>query len=352
MSDTFDPDAWPHTPSTSGSQSKENTDLPRRNDDDDDYDYDPLDVNHDDVRQGGNGYDDDYSSASPAANGGGYDYDYGDAPSPGYGGQYYDDDDDDYDSSTFAGASPSSSPVPTRAVGDRESYGYDKRNDADQDDDYGDFDYGPGARPVRDDYDDGYDSYDDDGDDYDDFADFENDNDQSSNRFRTILIAGVAVIVILLLAVAAMSAFGHKKTPKVASTAVNSSSSTTAANSVAATPPADVTAGLNAALTAWGKFAVDGDIDDVRPYFVNSSDQFQRLQSDAVTLQANPPGGTPLTMQMTNDQTLKNGNNTWVFKGTVVVTRTGTQPQKFPWEITVIRQNAQQPWQIESVRQY
>ena len=117
-------------------------------------------------------------------------------------------------------------------------------------------------------------------------------------------------------------------------------------------PPDDVVTGLNQALSAWGQFAVSGDLETVRPYFVNDGEEFKHFEAEAPTIAGDAAGGDPLTMNMTNAKTVKTSDNAWTFQGTVVVSRTGTKDQQFQWEIALARQSADQPWQINTVRQY
>lgn len=363
MSDPFDPDAWPRS---SGASS------PRNNDDDDDFN--PFAGSQ-------QNQDDDYDQAifgstgatygTQNAPGGRNDYDYGNSGNYGYN-----EDDDDY-STTGGAVAPSNTdwaaPTPTSrsAASGR----------ANLDDDY------------RDEFDDDYDDYDTFGgnqNDYDDFDfDREPQNEGGGNGRRIAVIAAVVVIAGLLgaglltlftggddskdqasnttttEAPASDGASGDQDggtnttettettAPETTETTVDSTNTTGAgAQSQSDKAPKDVVDTLNAALTAWGKFAVDGNIDDVKTYFAPNTRQFNRFQLDAQAISANPPGGDPITVTMTNPSTTKTDDNNWTIRGTAVWARTGEVTQNFQWEIRMSRTSERQPWQITSVRQF
>lgn len=371
MSDPFDPEAWPRS---SGASS------PRDNDDDkvntEDDDFNPFATD-------GQG-NDDYDSST-----------FGTAPAWG------DDDDTDDPYGTWEDTTTASNTAGTPAADEDFNYGDDDDDadpwsngsaanygDDDEDDDFSYESSTTGApagfqknnddeyRDEFDDYDDDFSAYEDDDDNFDDEYDDEDNFDDrepgdGGNGKRIVAVVGALVIAGLLGGGALLLLGGGNgdksatpTTQKTATSQTQKSSTTNSsapANTGTSSPagggqqpaPADVTTTLDNALTAWGKFAVDGDLNDVKPYFVEDSKQYDRFKLDAAAIASQPPGGAPITVKMNSPQTFAGDDaNTWLIRGNVSWTRSGEQPQNFNWEIRMVRASDKQPWQISSVRQF
>ncbi len=309
MSDKFDPDAWPYsteettTPGGSGQTT-------RRTDDDDAYDpldFDTSDENYSDPQTSDDfGYDDEPTTGSHARD---------DQPA-----------DDDF--SSFD----------------------DNLNDFGNDD----FD--------DDDFNGTYDSYDDD---YDDDFNGDNEGNGGGGLGRKLLGALAVILVVLAVGAGAKAVLGGggdntatTQTTQTSGTAdPNATTNTSSGDPAATTPPAqvpkEVVDAMNAALTAWGQFAVDGNLETVRPYFLNDGPQFDRFQVESPEIKAKATGGPAFSFAMSSDaQWTSTEDGNWVAKGTVTVSSPGKRQQTYPWEITVSRLTENEPWKVWSVRQY
>lgn len=342
MSDPFDPDAWPRSSGSSSSRK------------DDDDQFNPF---------AGAQQDDDYGTPDYGDAGPGYTPPYGDA---------YDDDDEDY--STTGRAIPAS----TSASGPSASARTTRPGDA-FDDDYRD--------EFENDYDD-FADYNDGFDDYDNFDEFDREpsgGDGGNNAKRILLIvAGVVVVAAIAGGLMALVGGGDKGNDLAGGTTTTTvpadnqtseggdlgdidqsdstdttdvelpegTTTTTAAAPQAQAAPQDVTNTVNAALAAWGKFAVDGNIEGIKAYFAPNTKQFNRFQLDAATISASPPGGEPIKVVMNNPEAFKTDDNNWTVRGPVVWSRQGELTQNFNWELRLTRTSDRQPWQIISVRQF
>jgi hypothetical protein len=377
MSDPFDPEAWPRS---SGASSPRGNDDENVTGEDVDDDFNPFTTD-------GQG-NDDYDAST-----------FGTAPAWGD-----DDSGDPYGSWDDVATTANNTGAP--ASGNDFNYG-ENEDDADPwsngavanygEDDEDDFSYESSSTGVAtnfkdngdnneyrdefDDYDDDFSAYEDDDDNFsDDYDDDDNFDDRepgdSGNGKRIVAVVGALVIAGLLGGGALLLLGGgngdksatpttqksattqtqntQKSSTTNSSTPANTGTSTPANNSGVQTPaPSDVTTTLDNALTAWGKFAVDGDLNDVKPYFVEDSKQYDRFKLDAASIASQPPGGPPITVKMASPQTFAGDDaNTWLIRGNVSWTRSGEQPQNFNWEIRMVRASDKQPWQISSVRQY
>jgi len=300
MSDNFDPDAWPHA-SNGGTPSRGAAPQPGTR-----------------PRQ-----DDDWNSST-------FDDDWGDA-------------------STFR-SEPGGSTARTGQDewgSSAEDYGFPdepadrtRRNDRTSDD------YGF-AQDGYDDYDDerGYDDY--------DYQDFDDDPGKGGGGRK---IVGALAIVLLVAAVAfAISQFAGGG--KGGGTAGRSSTSAPGGgigddgSGTTVTIPSDVQSGLQAAMDAWGQFIIDGDLNKVRPYFVNDGRQFQNFETEAASIAAKGYAGPAEHFDVAVREAVNTDENTWLLRTQTTMSRPGETPQIFPYEIRITRGGKGQPWQIDNVRQ-
>jgi hypothetical protein len=356
MSDPFDPDAWPRSSGGSSSGRDEEAD-----------DFNPFAGAQDD-----DDYDNSVFGGSPDA--------YGSppgstgAPRAMSNAGFDDEDDDDY---STTGSSTSGRGAQYAEFGSGRSTG--RTNDFDDD--------------FRDEFEDDYDDYAGFGNDnaYDDFDDdFDREpSDGGGSNTKRILMIVAAVLFAGLIGGGVLKAVsgggggndqasnttetsapanqdggtddgtddgGDQTTDTTTTPDTTGTTGTTAApnggGAQAATPPADLKQTLDAALTAWGKFAVDGNLDDVKTYFAPNTKQFNRFQLDAEAISASPPGGQPIKVSMPSPQFLKTDDNNWTARGQAVWARSGELTQNFNWEIRMTRSSDRQPWQIISVRQF
>jgi len=327
MSETFDPDAWPFphggnagaggpTPprTANGSSSSRPADAPGSPDD------------------GRRQYEDEFESLR------------------GGSSTTTDDDFDDfgYDQDGSGSGAPTGYDTYGGGTGEDEFANLRGERDPYQDDDFG------AGRTGRDN---GFESGGDYDDDYDDsYADDDYGREPTSEGgIRRKLLPIFVGLMFLLAGIFAFASFGggdDKPSNGAPANPATTSPNATAAPKAPTQAPADVTQALNEAFVAWGKFAVDGNLEGVRPFFVNDGDQFNTFQTEASTIKANPPGGGPLEMRLANPEVLKNNNNSWKLKGVVTVGRSGENPDQYPWEITMTRGSDRDRWQVLEVRQY
>jgi hypothetical protein len=354
MSDPFDPEAWPRSTGASS---------PRDDDEDENFTT-SEDDGFNPFAGSENGEDDNYDASTFGTAAG----EYGEEdPYGAYGTEEteqeddfqgsYGDDDFSYDQAAGVGAGAAAAGAGAAAASGR---------GRGTDDDY---------RDEFDDYDD-FDDYDEDDnyqDDFDDNFDDREPNDGSNTR-RILAIVG-AILAVGLIGGGLLYAFGGDGNKPTASptttqtsapagntdttqttdtTAPTQSTGTTEPATQQAQAPADVTETLNSALAAWGRFAVNGNLEEVKPYFVEDSNQYNRFKLDAAAIASQPPGGAPINVTMPNPQTFNDGDNDnrWLIRGTATWVRPGEREQNFNWEITMTRASDRQPWLIQSVRQF
>jgi len=113
--------------------------------------------------------------------------------------------------------------------------------------------------------------------------------------------------------------------------------------------PPDVTEGLDEAFAAWGQYAINGNLELVRPYFVNSGPQFKVFQAKAAKIRSNPPGGIPLEIKMTDPEATQINDNTWSLKGVVTIGTAGQTPAEYSWEITMARAPDRDRWRVMTI---
>jgi hypothetical protein len=122
---------------------------------------------------------------------------------------------------------------------------------------------------------------------------------------------------------------------------------------VAARPRAadsDVLAAADAALSAWGRFGVSGDLSVVVPVFDQTGPQFARLRQEAGPIAARAPGTPAYTFVMVNPQVLPGaGNSERIVRAQIVASRPGEKDQRFQWDL-VLRHGTEKQWLLWTVR--
>lgn len=362
MSDRFDPDAWPLPEDDDPAKKPGGSHMASNQDD-----YKSLDFDNPSGSQNRGDYGDPYSDA-PYSDSGYREGDFGFGNDQGTQGGYgsndgYDNDlgrQTDSSDWTAAGAVNRNDGYDDGSNGDR--YGSESSNGFDNDGYRNEDGYNDGRNDGYDDsYNDGYrngDGYDDDYDDgYDDDYDQRDDN-RGGGLLRKLLPALIALLLLVALIAGILAFLGKNKgdapvdpdssQETTVLTDPTQTTVTTALDAQTAQLPADVKAGIDAALAGWGKFAVNGNLDEVRPFFVTTGSQFQRFESESRSLRDNPPGGTPLIMKTSNEQAQRAGSD-WIVTSDVLVSRAGEQDQQFKWEMRVSKVN--DAWQISSIRQ-
>lgn len=99
-------------------------------------------------------------------------------------------------------------------------------------------------------------------------------------------------------------------------------------------------------LAAWGRFAVTGDLDRVAPWFSQEGPQWERFESEAPELSADPLGEPPYEVMVdVGDMTGDAGEMRVNVRVTFV--RTGESSQTFRWR--VVLRDEDDGWRIWTV---
>lgn len=342
MSDRFDPDAWPLPEEDDPAKKQGQSDFGNDSDD-----YKSLDFDNPSGSGGRGDYGDPYSDA-PYSDAGYSDDQFGfDRGRDGGQDNGFSYNSGDYDNDLGQRTDSAGWSAPGASGG----YDDDRPDGNRFDNDYNDGDFDR----RNDGYDDGYDDYGDD--DYDD-DDYDNSDDNKSGGLLRKLLAAAVVLLFLVAIGAGIIALTNRgsgddiagpggQVDQTTETTEDTTGEDTV-NPQTAPLPADVKAGIDAALVGWGRFATTGNLEEVRPYFVTDGTQFQRFESESRSLQDAPPGGQPLTMTASNESAQQAGSD-WIVQADVLVSRQNEQDQAFRWEMRVVR--AQDTWQISSIRQ-
>lgn len=330
MSDSFDPDAWPSAGGAGGSGDKKGSSSNSSSGFNDDP-YDTFD------------FDDDISTTGSGSKSG--------ASNDDFNFNF-----DDFDEPT---RQQKPSPVATS-----------RRDDGDDDDDpYGDDPYstvgaGKADSGYGDDFDDDYGS-DYGNDQYDDeFDQFDREPQGGGDGKRKLIAAAAVVFLLGAVGFGAVTFFGGDdgqtaQAPTDQQQAQNQPQAQAPEQPQSQTPapaanqavPEDVVKAANDGLASWGRFAINGDLTEVQPYFVKDGPQYDRFETEANDIKSKAVGGAAMEMKMSDPQGTQVGND-WLVRGSVSVTRPGEQAQNFPWELRMTRQSDRSPWQILTVRQY
>lgn len=362
MPDTFDPDAWPQ--SSGNKKPNQQPSSTPDNDDDDDWLFDtgasttPAPGAQNNVPPQDD--DDDWLFEPTTGSGGSQPQPASAQPANGNGNAQPADEEDDifgfFDNEPAGGSNGSgksqSSPQKSSGFG---TFGDDDEND--------DYDYAQVGADGNEDYDEVGDEFD-----FDDEFDREP-KQQSSNKGKIMALVAVVVAIVaigflvnkFLLTDGNPATDGggdSAQTPSPDGTGSSSSPSGSSDQSNGATTgtvdnaPDDVVDAANKALTAWGKFAINGDLDEVKPYFVNNGNQYERFKAEADTIKAQTAGGPAMVFTLQRVQDVKVNDNVWLLKGIVTSVQEGKKPQQYPWELRMIRKNSKDKWRLFSVRQY
>ncbi len=102
------------------------------------------------------------------------------------------------------------------------------------------------------------------------------------------------------------------------------------------TEPADVVAAARRALTAWGRFAVTGDLAALDGSFDPGGPQYRVLRGESDALRDAPLGAPPYSFDLVVDDVVADGRYNNV-EASVAMTRPGEKPQSFDWTIVMRR---------------
>ncbi|HEX2370255.1 MAG TPA: hypothetical protein VHM94_13585 [Acidimicrobiia bacterium] len=138
--------------------------------------------------------------------------------------------------------------------------------------------------------------------------------------------------------------------PATTSAATTAVSSTTTTQSPTATTEAPSTAvapttttvavspitAAREALTAWGRFAVSGDLDRLEGFLHPDGPQFEQLAAEAGTLADEPLGPPPYTVMLVGPRIVERGPSGAVVRGGVKFARQGEPIQRYRWDLVMV----------------
>jgi hypothetical protein len=112
-----------------------------------------------------------------------------------------------------------------------------------------------------------------------------------------------------------------------------------------------VIAGAQQALTAWGEFAVTGDLGKLGDTFWKEGPQYQELAKEAPALKSKHLGSPPYKFTLTPSRVLDASGGQKIARGTVNVTRPGEQEQTFHWDVYLRKAPGSNPeqWRLWTV---
>ena len=97
----------------------------------------------------------------------------------------------------------------------------------------------------------------------------------------------------------------------------------------------DVLPAVEAALTAWGEFAVTGDLELVAEVFDVAGPQYAQLRQEAAALAADPIGPPPYVFTLTDPSLRRPDPDRAVVVADVALERPGEATQVFRWRIVM-----------------
>lgn len=90
------------------------------------------------------------------------------------------------------------------------------------------------------------------------------------------------------------------------------------------------------ALTAWGRFAVSGDLDRLEGFLHPDGPQFEQLAAEAGTLADEPLGPPPYTVMLVGPRIVELGPSGAVVRGGVKFARQGEPTQRYRWDLVMV----------------
>jgi hypothetical protein len=152
---------------------------------------------------------------------------------------------------------------------------------------------------------------------------------------RNALLIGIAVLVAAVLAWVTVGGGSDRGGKASATTSVNQRA----------------IADGEKALADWGQFAVSNDLRDVKDSFWANGPQFKQLAKEAKQRQGEKLGPPPYKMTMTAVKVSAPRPDQRVLRGRVEMTRPGSKPQTFHWEIWLQQDPASDGrWRLWTVR--
>lgn len=140
-------------------------------------------------------------------------------------------------------------------------------------------------------------------------------------------------------------------TTKIPEPVVVSSSSLPAATASAGTQPTvgDPWIDLEAALEAWGVFAVTGDLGAINTTFDRQGPQYAQLKAEAVELSSEPLGPPPYDFVMLDPEIVAESPTSVAYRGDVTVSRPDSPTTTGTWEVEMRWAAKAKRWKLWTV---
>ena len=90
------------------------------------------------------------------------------------------------------------------------------------------------------------------------------------------------------------------------------------------------------ALSAWGRFAVSGNLERLDGYFHPDGPQWEQLVGEADAIAQDPPGPPPYEVTLRRARVVESGANGAVVRGRVTFVRRGEPKQRFRWDLVMV----------------
>lgn len=162
------------------------------------------------------------------------------------------------------------------------------------------------------------------------------------------LLAGAGIALAIGVALSVQLAHSGVGSTDTAQTAASQPAPTRAPRPAAPAEPPVVVAARNA-LSAWGRFAVSGDLSDVSPYFTADGPQYWRFERNAPRLSAHPLGAPAYSFDFPNPAIVPVRADRVIVRGTITFTRAGEQVRTFYWDLKMQWSESEQRWLVWTV---
>lgn len=104
-----------------------------------------------------------------------------------------------------------------------------------------------------------------------------------------------------------------------------------------------------AALAAWGRFSVSGNLDVLAAHFDPTGPQYRQLEGEAETIRSGVRGGVPYDVSLAHAQVTNAGSNEALVTAIVTWVKPGEAEQRYSWEV-VLRDAGRGQWRLWTVR--
>ena len=113
-------------------------------------------------------------------------------------------------------------------------------------------------------------------------------------------------------------------------------------------PDAEIVGAAAEAASAWGRFAVSGNLATLADHFVEDGPQYRKLMAEAVGIKASASGGDAYQV-VTKGNVVDSGETAAVVRADVVWKRDGESDQTLDWLVD-LRKGPNQRWQVWTIR--